>query len=433
MKIFKVLFYLPTFSIVLVGFYLIVSTSLYVRYWVDDFCSAAFLKDNGFWGAQLGWWKSWTGRYSAVFFTSLFELVGPWVVRFLPIFLFLLLVFTSYLILKNFLISALFVILVFINSPNIIQSFYWQTGLLNYTAEFVFLNIFLVFLLFKKRASLIFPFLFTFIAGGFSEAFALGSIPFFLCLGVALHFFYREKRDKKLKVWIAGLLGILFSLFLMSLSPGNATRSEFVTRPESFSFVARSTFLATRWYLLRMFSINTFVYSLFVAFLTIFLFFREVKLNLRDGFLFSFIFFIGGIFSVMLVIFSGFYSMSILPPERTLFLAVTLFLYSFFASSFFIVGVVNKFFNSKIKIILNLALFLNLFFSLILFFDFYPHWVKIRKEIRDYAIVWDVEVKNLPEIGNIKPVGGLDSFTDNKGWVFSCIAKYYGFNKVIVK
>ncbi len=433
MKIFKVLFYLPTFSIVLVGFYLIVSTSLYVRYWVDDFCSAAFLKDNGFWGAQLGWWKSWTGRYSAVFFTSLFELVGPWVVRFLPIFLFLLLVFTSYLILKNFLISALFVILVFINSPNIIQSFYWQTGLLNYTAEFVFLNIFLVFLLFKKRASLIFPFLFTFIAGGFSEAFALGSIPFFLCLGVALHFFYREKRDKKLKVWIAGLLGILFSLFLMSLSPGNATRSEFVTRPESFSFVARSTFLATRWYLLRMFSINTFVYSLFVAFLTIFLFFREVKLNLRDGFLFSFIFFIGGIFSVMLVIFSGFYSMSILPPERTLFLAVCLFFYCFFIASFFVVGVVNKYLVSKLNNIVNIAFILNMFFSVILFFNFYPHWINVRKEVKDYAIAWDVEVRNLPEVKNVKPVGGLDSFTDNKGWVSSCIARYYGFEEIIVK
>lgn len=424
---------MPTFSIVLVGFYLIVSTSLYVRYWVDDFCSAAFLKDNGFWGAQIGWWKSWTGRYSAVFFTSLFELFGSWVVRFLPIFLFLLLVFTFYLIFKNFLTSALFVLLVFINSPNIIQSFYWQTGSLNYTAEFIFLNLFLVFLFTRKRTNIVFPFLFTFIAGGFSEAFALGSIPPLLCVGVTLYVFYRRRGNEKLKVWFAGLLGILSSLVLMSFSPGNEVRSEFVTRPESFSFVVRSTLLATKWYLLRMFSIDTFVYSLFVAFLNIFLFFRKVNFGLRYGLFSSLIFLIGGILSVMLVIFTGFYTMSILPPERTLFLAVTLFLYSFFASSFFIVGVVNKFFNSKIKIILNLALFLNLFFSLILFFDFYPHWVKIRKEIRDYAIVWDVEVKNLPEIGNIKPVGGLDSFTDNKGWVSSCIAKYYGFNKVIVK
>ena len=61
------------------------------------------------------------------------------------------------------------------------------------------------------------------------------------------------------------------------------------------------------------------------------------------------------------------------------------------------------------------------------------YWQGVYTEVKSYAIVWDSEEKNLPAeikngkvptMKNISPVGGLDSFTDNGGWVASCLAGY---------
>ena len=50
--------------------------------------------------------------------------------------------------------------------------------------------------------------------------------------------------------------------------------------------------------------------------------------------------------------------------------------------------------------------------------------------MKTYALTWDVAEKELPLLKNINPVGGLDSFTDNGGWVASCVASYYNFSDV---
>lgn len=193
----KVFIYLPYILLVSLGFYFIFTTSPNVRYWADDFCSATFLRDNGFWGAQVGWWKSWTGRYSAVFFTDIFELIGPWVVRFLPILLLALLIISARKIFfGNIIFASLFVILVLINSPNIIQSFYWQTGSLNYTIPFIFMNFFLGILISKrKKLSIPLSFFLMFVAGGFSEAFALSAAVLLTFIILAL--FLIDPKDKK--------------------------------------------------------------------------------------------------------------------------------------------------------------------------------------------------------------------------------------------
>lgn len=165
----RFLIYFTYLVFISICLYFIITTSFYVRYWVDDFCSAVFLRNNGFIGAQIGWWKSWTGRYSAVFFTDLFESMGPWVVRILPLVLFSLLVLTSRVIFfKSIIFSVVFILLVLINAPNIIQSFYWQTGSLNYTIPFVFLNAFLSLLILREnKRRFLLGFILLFIASGF--------------------------------------------------------------------------------------------------------------------------------------------------------------------------------------------------------------------------------------------------------------------------
>ncbi|HET7897948.1 MAG TPA: hypothetical protein VFL47_09770, partial [Flavisolibacter sp.] len=56
----------------------------FTRYMADDYCSAAALKVDGFWGAQAYWWQNWSGRYSFSFLASLVEMLGLKIVPVLP-------------------------------------------------------------------------------------------------------------------------------------------------------------------------------------------------------------------------------------------------------------------------------------------------------------------------------------------------------------
>ena len=133
------------------------------------------------------------------------------------------------------------------------------------------------------------------------------------------------------------------------------------------------------------------------------------------------------------VISSGYYSMSIIPPERTLsiiFYGALVLMFIFF---YVLCMLLNKFLKGKLwNKILTLVVILNLVSTVLLGKSIILHWSGVKNEISSYANSWDVEVKNLPEIHNIKPVGELDSFTDNKGWVSSCISGYYGLENVTI-
>ena len=429
----KILTYFPLFLLILTGIYFILSTSPSVRYWVDDFCSAAFLKNNGFWGAQIGWWKSWTGRYSAVFFTDLFESIGPWVVNLLPILLFGLLIISSRKIFfKNTVFAFVFYLLVLLNAPNIIQSFYWQTGALNYIAPFIFLNLFFsLFLL--KRKKFIYPlaFLLMFIGGGFSESFALASMVFLVFVFGGIILINPERKKEYVLICLAGIFGVAVSLLFMYLSPGNSARALTVTKPKSLSFVVGSTIWATKWYLLRFLTIKTFLSSLALLFTSMFLLSKRVKIEGRGG-IFLMILSLASIIPVTAAVMgSGYYSMSTVPPERTLFIIVYFVLLAlcvfFFAAISLLEASMDKKYFSKL---FYLAIILNLVFSCLVTASMQKNWSKVKQEIITYSQNWDGEVKRLPEINNIPAVGGLDNFTDNKGWVASCIASYYGFPEV---
>jgi len=146
------------FTLFLVSVYFLFTTSSYVRFWADDFCSSVLLRTNGYWNSQIIWWKSWTGRYSYIAFLDLFELFGTNGARVLPIILAAL--FTLPLVLLFGVFGLLILPIILVNSPNIIQSFYWMTGSLNYFAPFVLLNFYLLIIfkpLKKYNSILVFP------------------------------------------------------------------------------------------------------------------------------------------------------------------------------------------------------------------------------------------------------------------------------------
>jgi hypothetical protein len=111
------------------------------------------------------------------------------------------------------------------------------------------------------------------------------------------------------------------------------------------------------------------------------------------------------------------------------------FLVFSFALSSFLRNVVSaegqKLFTWAV-IILNIAASTLLIKSVIL------HWENVRGEVQAYANAFDkVEPTLIQSAGkeevsikNIKSVGDLDSFTDNKGWVSGCLAEYYKVKNV---
>jgi len=423
----RLLVVLPILILLAVGLYFVFATSPNVRYWADDFCTAAQLNRIGLLDTQISIWNSWTGRFSATFAISFFELIGPWVVRILPILLLGLLIFS----LKRFykvsrIVPTLFIFLVLINAPNIIQSFYWQTGSLNYLAPFVFLNIFLSFVLFPSKKTKIFlPALFLLAAGGFSEAFALAQIVLvaFIYLAVKLTTF--PKKEERLRIIISGIIGAVVSLVIISLAPGNTARALSVTQPSDMIFVIKSTVLGTKWYLLRMLSIKPFTYSLFLLFTAILVLVKRVSLKTRDSLTLGGVSILAAILTITAVIFSGFYSMSVIPPERTLLIAIYMILVCFAAFSI----VVSGFLKPKSNIVWAVIV-LNLVTSVLLVKSVVGTWSNVYSEVKTYATRWDLAEKDLPILKNITPVGGLDGFTDNKGWVASCVSGYYGLSNV---
>src|SRR5215213_6598871 len=56
----------------------------FTRYMADDYSTASVLNKEGFWGAQVYWWQTWSGRYSFTFVISFIELFGLGIVPILP-------------------------------------------------------------------------------------------------------------------------------------------------------------------------------------------------------------------------------------------------------------------------------------------------------------------------------------------------------------
>jgi len=99
--------------------------------------------------------------------------------------------------------------------------------------------------------------------------------------------------------------------------------------------------------------------------------------------------------------------------------------------------------SSRLRLVNNL-LFLVFLVSLVLLArDTYRKWNFLRNDMKTYADAWDIEelvIKgqkskraNNVTLKYIPPIGRIDGFKDNKGWVLSCVAGYYGLMDVRIK
>jgi hypothetical protein len=421
--------FIPILILFLFSSYYILSTSNYVRYWADDFCSSVLLRNNGYWQSQIIWWKSWTGRYSYIAFLDFVELFGVIGAKILPVFLFVVFVFALYLTF-GLQISLVLSILFLINSPNIIQSFYWMTGSLNYFAPFIFLNLFLA-LLFRKSKKYTYAVasILIFIAVGFSESFGVALLFFLIYLLLVL-----DKSNNR-RLLIVGILSTVLSLGLMFLAPGNAVRSSTVSHPEGLLDLLSKTFSYSKWYLIHLLYIKEFVLSVLAIVVGAFVALDRNKKYFESPkkvVLYSIAFMIGITFVVVGLTYQA---MNWEPPMRVMTIVNYMIIYSLVIASVASVQLYAKY----VKDIVSKTIFILLIVLLV--FQVNRQWGSVRDELKTYSTGWDkIETSlidapdgSVVEVPELKPVGKLDGFKENKGWVSSCIAGYYNLNQLEYK
>ena len=416
----------PILILFLFSGYYILTTSSLVRYWADDFCSSVLLRNNGFLESQIVWWNGWTGRYSATFFISFSEMLGQDFVNILPLLLFVLFAVSLYSIF-GLMTSLLLTVVFLLVSPNIIQSFYWMTGSLNYFAPFIFLNFYLALLFRKNRKyTYLVASILIFIAVGFSESFGV-ALFFFLS-----YLFFVLDKPKNRRLLTIGVISTALSLGLMFLAPGNAVRSATVSHPDGLADLITKTFIYSKWYLIHLFYIKEFVVSVLAIIVGAFVVLDGKKKYFekpKKVILYSAVFAIGITFVVVGLTYQA---MNWEPPMKVMTIVNYMIIYSVAIASVALAQLYGKYVSSMVSKIIFFILIMMLIFQV------NSQWGSVRDELKTYATGWDKieaslvdapdgSIVNVPEL---KPVGKLDGFKENKGWVSSCIAGYYNLNEL---
>ncbi len=255
-----------TFIIALVSYIYI---GFFTRYWYDDFCTAGTLRQEGFINSQIYWYTNWSGRFSYHIIVNIAELFGPQIVTALPFLavafwcisstwtiyqLFLAFRLPSALI-SSFVLTLAVIFSTLNSTPDIVQSLYWQTGMLTYLAPIILLTIWtglLVFLSRTKSKPLIFRlvlligFILCFVAGGLSETYSILQIGILSVLLIAglICFFYGTKKISSTFILVS-LFGAVLAFSIVFFAPGNKNRQAVLPTPASKFSIVKSSFIYT--------------------------------------------------------------------------------------------------------------------------------------------------------------------------------------------
>jgi hypothetical protein len=456
-KLIKTPLFASIFVPVSVAVYFIVLTSSNVRYWADDFCTATILNQYGFWGAQKYWWLSWTGRYTYHFLIHFFESLGFWTVKIIPVITFLFLVVGGVLLIsrifekESWLIRLLLysfpLVLVLKNSPNIVQSFYWQGGVVNYVTPFIFFNLYLWLVIRNVRGKsllsrdYIFAVILVFLAGGLSETFS-----FFQILATGAVFLWMKVFVPKNKAWKIALVGFVASLLAVIVvlsAPGNEARMSTVLGASGVIFVIKSSLLGTRWFFERYIQIESFLLSALSAALVFFVVGLEYKKTVNKRLIklvFLSVFIVLAIFAMQM---PSFYAQSITPPERAVFVGMYALFFTLAFIGFILGNLGKSYFKKYSNTIVYSAGLLSIILIVFLTRIIVADWGSVLRKLKSHSQAWDEREmqiltqrqkgKTVVRVKYVEPAGGLDGFVENNGWVASCASGYYGVEKIEVK
>ena len=239
--------------------------SYFSRYWYDDFCYTSVIYKLGFLKSQVYWYRNWTGRYTLLFINTVLAYIGSSTASFSGVTLlvawlaaavwaihqlFSLLRLSSPLI-SSILLAELIIYATLNSTPDIVSSFYWQTGSLVYTLPLVLLMLYIGLLLYMVRTKphlgvgspwVIGGAVVTFVAGGCSEIHGVLQIAG-LSLLILISLRYASGPAKRVVLLMAtyGLVGSVLSLSILALAPGNDVRQAFFPHPPDLIQVVKSS------------------------------------------------------------------------------------------------------------------------------------------------------------------------------------------------
>ena len=226
------------------------------RYLADDYCTTGTLRELGFFGSQLRWYLTWSGRFSFTFMVNLIEVIGPWIVPFLTALVLLIwLAGLTQLIRRlpgplggsgarrSAMLLGMVVLLGTLDgTPDVYQSLYWMTGMVTYSLPLVLVAFYAAWLI--KRVNwknslwiVLLSGLFAFSMGGFSETYVTTQTTI---LAVIVVIILPQRKDpnrgRKLALIGSGLVGSLLALVVIVAAPGNQMRIALM--PEQADFVS---------------------------------------------------------------------------------------------------------------------------------------------------------------------------------------------------
>ncbi len=451
----------------------------FTRYMADDYCSAAALKNNGFWGAQSYWWQNWSGRYSFTFVISLVELLGLRIVPILPglaIALWLLsLVWALLPLLRNLKVSSPIAGALFLSSvalwltyrsvADYPQIVFWQTGILTYPVSIILF--FLGLGLAVRRTAdparmkwwqLLLWFLFAFAAGGFSET---GVVIQIALLGLLLIVILLTKNTQKgilFPILLAAFLGSVLSLLVIAFAPGNAVRSAGFQSIPPFIQSFTGSLIETLAFIPSLAGYHTTVFVLGLltgaSFACLFIG-EELQIN-RSSIA---IYFIASLIFALIGIWAGIAPAYLLrggvPPQRVLlsayFLTACLAIYWGILSILLLRSILPR-----ASLGVQSWISLGLLFLIIIFgvLPFAISQLELVPPLKIYATLWDerhqtmlaaslhgesiivttdlAKVNTLSELGTKLWLIG-DFETDPNNWINHCGAEFYGVEQIVAK
>lgn len=208
------------------------------RYVADDYYFARGVRERGFWGVQLHFYKTWSGRVTSSFLQAVLKFLGPWTAAVLPAAILGIWLLGSWVAVRTLdrardrtpdrtprlprttalaLASSYVAINVFC-TPNLFQTLFWESGSPNYAVPQMLIS-WLVAVMASRR----FPIGRHGAAAVVAFAIASTSEPaVVMCVSVLSTFalFHPGRRS----IYVAPIIGAVIAALVVALAPGNDVR-----------------------------------------------------------------------------------------------------------------------------------------------------------------------------------------------------------------
>ncbi len=200
------------------------------RYVADDYYFARGVHELGFWGVQLHFYRTWSGRVSSSLVQATLKYLGPWTAPLFPAVILGLWVLGSWVAVRTLdrrrvltptavvALASSYVAINIFSAPNLFQTLFWESGSPNYAVPQMVVP-WIAAAMFGRR----WPILRHVVAAVLTLFLAATSEPAVVVSVSVLSTFALLHKGKR-RQYVGPLLGAVVGAAVVALAPGNAVR-----------------------------------------------------------------------------------------------------------------------------------------------------------------------------------------------------------------